>query len=82
MQITPQNFERLCTRCGRQVPLDRLVRGADTCSVECKRQDRIAQRRFQKQRALERLISSRRGRRLAIEREAQEKAKRSALDAF
>ena len=73
-------FRRFCVRCGREVPLDRLVRGSDTCSVDCKRRDRTAQRRFQKQMALERLISSPKGRRLAAAREAQEIAKRSALD--
>jgi predicted nucleic acid-binding Zn ribbon protein len=75
------NFHRLCTYCGTEVPPDRLARGSDTCSVECKRKDRISQRRFQKRLALERVISSPRTRRLVTAREAQEQAERSAPEA-
>jgi hypothetical protein len=51
------SFQRRCVVCGEFVPLDRLKRGADTCCPEHKRQDRIAQRRFQKQLADEKLIA-------------------------
>jgi hypothetical protein len=51
------SFQRRCVVCGELVPLDRLKRGADTCCPEHKRQDRIAQRRFQKQLADEKLIA-------------------------
>jgi hypothetical protein len=73
-----RNFRRWCTYCGQEVPPGRLVRGSDTCSVQCKRKDRLAQRRFQKQLALERVICSPRARRLVTAREAQEQAERSA----
>lgn len=50
-------FQRYCVVCSCRVPLDRLKRGADTCSVECKRNDRIAQRRFQKVLAKDKLLA-------------------------
>jgi hypothetical protein len=51
------SFQRRCVVCGEFVPLDRLRRGADTCCPDHKRQDRIAQRRFQKQLADAKLIA-------------------------
>ena len=78
--IEPAGFRRWCTHCKQEVPRDRLVRGSDTCSVQCKRNDRIAQRRFQKQLALERILQLPKTRRLAAALENQDKAQRSAPD--
>lgn len=67
-------FRRWCTHCKQQVPTERLIRGSDTCSAECKRKDRIAQRRFQKKLALERVLRDPRTRRLAAGFEIEQKA--------
>lgn len=70
-----KDFRRWCTHCKQEVPLSRLVRGADTCSVECKRKDRIGQRCFQKNLALQRFLREPKTRRLAAALEIEQRAK-------
>jgi hypothetical protein len=76
------DFRRWCTRCKREVPYGRLARGSDTCSVECKREDRIAQRRFQKRLALERVLRHPKTRRLAAALEIEDRLKAQCASCF
>ena len=72
------NFYGKCFTCGELVPPDRLAKGADTCKPEHQNEKRRAQRRFQHLLAVERLLSRRKVRRIAIDLEAQETAARTA----
>lgn len=54
----PMIFKRYCTQCKTRVPEDRLRRGADTCSTECKDFDRRSQRRYQKALAKDKILRS------------------------
>lgn len=60
-QVPIEPFRRTCTRwgCGKEVPYDRLKRGSDTCSNECKQADRKLQRRFQRELRLAQVARSR-----------------------
>lgn len=53
-----EEFQRYCVVCSCRVPLERLKRGADTCSVECKQKDRLGMRALQRQLNQKRLLGS------------------------
>lgn len=51
-------FRLYCCWCKGLVPVERMTRGADTCSSDCQRIKRKTSRRFQRLLNVERLLAS------------------------